>query len=69
MIYGSAEDGSATFTLSPEEHARFKAGEPVVRITGSRRAKWRITLQAEIKPHDHISDQQADSPGEVRHRD
>ena len=45
MTYGGKEDGGATFTLTPEEHARFKSGKPVIKKTGDNRGMATITLK------------------------
>jgi hypothetical protein len=45
MIYGSKEDGSAYFNLTPAEHETLKAGKPVRKVTGDRRGQATITIQ------------------------
>ena len=53
MIYGSKEDGGAVITLTPEEHERFKNGEPVVRRSGYSKGVFTITLKME-QPKDLV---------------
>jgi len=51
MIYGSKEDGSATITLSKEEHERFKAGNIIKKRTGCKDGLYDISLQLKyVKP-------------------
>jgi hypothetical protein len=45
MTYSSDETGGATFSLSPAEHAAFKSGKPVTKVTGDCNGMVTITLK------------------------
>lgn len=48
MIYGSNEEGEAALHLTPEEHARFKNGQTVEKITGC--AKGYFCIEVKMYP-------------------
>ena len=45
MIYGSNEAGEATLHLTPEEHACFKDGQTVSKVTGCADGYFRIEVR------------------------
>ena len=47
MIYGSNQMGEGILTMGTEEHAKFQAGEPVVKITGCAKGMYKITVKME----------------------
>lgn len=51
MTYGSSESGSVVFTMTPEEHAQFKAGKVVSKIVSSAAGNAKITVKL-IYPRD-----------------
>ena len=63
MTYSSDETGAATFSLSPAEHAAFKNGQPIVKVTGDMNGMVTITLK-KTKPRSKKDRFPADVYGE-----